>query len=91
MAFSKAERGGRIYVDAGRNGYGATFAAPYAVRARPGAPVSAPCTWDEVASGQAAPQAFTLRAMPARLDAIGDVWSDLVGRGRSLTRAAARV
>ena len=36
--FSKADRGGRILVDTGRNGYSATFAAPYAVRARPGAP-----------------------------------------------------
>ncbi len=46
--FSKADRRGRIYVDTGRNGYSATFAAAYTVRARPGAPVSAPCTWDEV-------------------------------------------
>ena len=40
--FSKADRGGRILVDTGRNGYSATFAAAYAVRAKPGAPVSAP-------------------------------------------------
>ena len=38
--FSKADRGGRIFVDTGRNGYSATFAAAYAVRAKPGAPVS---------------------------------------------------
>ena len=31
--FSKADRGGRILVDTGRNGYSATFAAAYAVRA----------------------------------------------------------
>ena len=49
--FSKAARKGRIYVDTGRNGYSATFAAPYAVRAKPGAPVSAPCTWDEIERG----------------------------------------
>src|SRR5262249_29172841 len=42
--FSKADRGGRIFVDSGRNGYSATFAAAYTVRARRGAPVSAPCT-----------------------------------------------
>jgi bifunctional non-homologous end joining protein LigD len=77
MAFAKAERGGRIYVDTGRNGYGATFAAVYAVRARPGAPVSAPCTWEEVASGAAAPQAFTLRGMASRLDAVGDLWGQV--------------
>src|ERR1051326_2372401 len=44
--FSKADRGGRIYVDTARNGYSATFAATYAVRAVAGAPVSAPCRWE---------------------------------------------
>ena len=40
LEFSKADRGGRIYVDTGRNGYSATFAAAYTVRAKRGAPVS---------------------------------------------------
>jgi bifunctional non-homologous end joining protein LigD len=75
--FSKAERGGRIYVDIGRNRPGATFAAAYSVRPKPGAPVSAPCTWEEVESGAALPQTFTLRTMAARLDAVGDLWADL--------------
>ena len=48
LEFSKAERGGRIYVDVGRNGYSATFAAAYSVRPKAGAPVSAPCRWDEI-------------------------------------------
>ena len=55
---SKAQRRGRIYVDTGRNGYSATFAAPYTVRARPGAPVSAPCTWQEVERGVVSPATF---------------------------------
>jgi bifunctional non-homologous end joining protein LigD len=78
--FAKVDRGGRILVDTGRNNYSATYAAPYAVRPRAGAPVSAPCTWDEVASGAAAPQTFTLRTMSARLDAVGDLWADLHDR-----------
>src|SRR5262245_49887446 len=45
LEFAKADRGGRILVDTGRNGYSATFAAAYAVRPKPGAPVSAPCEW----------------------------------------------
>lgn len=76
--FSKAERGARIYLDTGRNRAGATFAAPYSVRARPGAPVSAPCTWDEVAAGDVLPQTFTLRTMAARIAAVGDLWAGLV-------------
>ena len=82
--FSKSDRGGRILVDTGRNGYSATFAAPYAVRAKPGAPVSAPCTWEEVATGAVGPQTFTLRSMPARLEAAGDIWADMLTRGTRL-------
>jgi bifunctional non-homologous end joining protein LigD len=78
QAFSKADRGGRIFVDTGRNGYSATFAAPYAVRPRPGGPVSAPCTWEELERGDAQPQSFTLRTLGDRLERIGgDPWSRL--------------
>jgi bifunctional non-homologous end joining protein LigD len=84
--FSKADRRGRIYVDTGRNGYSATFAAAYAVRAKSGAPVSAPCTWEEVARGEVSPRTFTLRNMPDRVAALGDVWADMRRRGRSLKR-----
>jgi len=85
--FAKADRHGRIYVDTGRNGYSATFAAPYTIRPKPGAPVSAPCTWDEVERGTASPAAFTLRNMPGRIADVGDVWADLHRHGRSLQRA----
>ena len=75
--FSKADRNGRIYIDTGRNGYSATFAAVYAVRPKPGAPVSAPCTWDEVQSGSVGPRTFTLRNMRTRLEQVGEVWGEL--------------
>ena len=88
--FHKADRRGRILVDTGRNGYGATFAAPYAVRAKPGAPVSAPCTWEELEGG-VGPRTFTLRAMAARVDAVGDWWSDMRRSRRSLRRAIERL
>jgi bifunctional non-homologous end joining protein LigD len=77
LEFSKADRGERIYVDTGRNGYSATFAAAYAVRAKRGAPVSAPCRWEEVERGTAGPRTFTMRAMAARTDRVGDLWTDL--------------
>jgi bifunctional non-homologous end joining protein LigD len=89
--FSKADRRGRIYVDTGRNGYGATFAAAYTVRAKPGAPVSAPCTWAEIESGHVEPQTFTLRNMPGRIRKIGDAWAGLRRRGRSLSRPLERL
>jgi bifunctional non-homologous end joining protein LigD len=75
--FSKVDRAGRIYVDTGRNGYGATFAAVYAVRPKPGAPVSAPCTWEEIERGEAGPRTFTLRGMAKRVEQAGDLWSSM--------------
>jgi bifunctional non-homologous end joining protein LigD len=75
LEFSKADRGRRILVDTGRNGYSATFAATYAVRAKPGAPVSAPCTWEEIERGEVGPQTFTLRTMKDRISDVGDLWS----------------
>ena len=77
LEFYKADRGGRILIDTGRNELGATYAATYAVRPRPNAPISAPCTWDEVESGEVGSRSFTLRTMAARLDTVGDVWSEL--------------
>lgn len=76
--FHKIDRAGRILVDTGRNGYGATHAAAYAVRARPGAPVSAPCTWEEIEQGAVGPQTFTLRNMRERIAAVGDLWSEML-------------
>ena len=85
--FAKKDRGDRILLDVGRNGYSATFAAPYAIRPKPGAPVSAPCTWQEVEQGRVGPRTFTLRTMPERVAAVGDVWADMPTRGFSVARA----
>jgi bifunctional non-homologous end joining protein LigD len=88
--FSKADRGGRILVDTGRNAYHATFAAAYSVRAKPGAPVSAPCTWDEVRNG-AGPQSFSLRGMADRVSVTGDLWLEMLTRGQALAPAMERL
>jgi bifunctional non-homologous end joining protein LigD len=89
--FSKADRGGRILVDTGRNGYSATFAATYTVRAKPGAPVSAPCTWEELEKGDIGPGTFTLRTMARRVSDVGDLWADMLKKKRSLTRPIERL
>lgn len=79
QAFAKADRGGRIYIDTGRNRGGATFAAPYTLRPKPGAPISAPCTWSEIETGAVHPQSFTLRTMVERVAEVGDLWYELAG------------
>jgi len=61
----------------------ATFAATYTVRARLGAPVSAPRTWAlaiwaEVERREVSPASFTLRNLPQRIRNVGDLWSDLL-------------
>ena len=87
----KADRGGRILVDTGRNAYSATFAAAYAVRAKAGAPVSAPCTWDGARAGAVAPRSFTLRNMRERVEAVGDLWAELPARSLGLQDAIERL
>jgi bifunctional non-homologous end joining protein LigD len=89
--FHKKDRKGRILVDTGRNGWSATFAAAYAVRAKPGAPVSAPCTWAEFERGEVGPRTFTLRTMADRVAAVGDAWGDMRQKKRSLRRPLERL
>ena len=89
--FAKVDRGGRILVDTGRNGYSATYAATYTVRAKPSAPVSAPCTWEELERGDVGPKTFTLRTMAQRISEVGDLWSDMLKKKRSLKRPIERL
>jgi DNA ligase D len=66
----KEERGERIFVDYNQNARDRTIASAYSVRPKPGAPVSAPVTWDELP--EVAPEDFTVATMPARFAAVGD-------------------
>lgn len=91
LEFIKADREGRILIDVGRNGPGATFAAAYALRPRRGAPVSAPCTWEELEGGEVGPQTFTLKSMPERITRSGDIWADLHTHAQSLASPLDRV
>jgi bifunctional non-homologous end joining protein LigD len=89
--FHKVDRGDRVLIDTGRNGWSATHAAVYAVRSKPGAPVSAPCTWQELENGKVGPRTFTLRNMAARVEEVGDLWSDMRKHSRSLERAITKL
>jgi bifunctional non-homologous end joining protein LigD len=89
--FHKVDRGRRILIDTGRNGWSATHAAVYAVRAKTGAPVSAPCTWEELERGAVGPRTFTLRNMSDRIQSAGELWSGMRKRGPSLRRAIGKL
>ena len=66
----KEERGERIFVDYNQNARDRTIASAYSVRPKPGAPVSAPVTWDELPD--VVPEDFTVATMPARFAQVGD-------------------
>ena len=66
----KEERGERIFIDYNQNARDRTIASAYSVRAKPGAPVSAPLDWDELSG--VAPENFTVVTMPARFAEVGD-------------------
>ncbi len=69
----KAKRRGRVYIDVGRNAWGQTAVAPYAVRAIEGAPVATPIQWRELRTGFK-PDKFTIKNIFTRLARKGDVW-----------------
>jgi bifunctional non-homologous end joining protein LigD len=82
--FTRARRGRRVYLDAARNTFGATIVAPYAVRRRPGAPVSTPLAWDEVVPSLD-PVTFNLRTIESR-QAAGDPWKKFWDDAQALPR-----
>jgi bifunctional non-homologous end joining protein LigD len=83
-----AKRQGRLFLDTGRNGYAQTMAAPYAVRALPGAPVSVPLDWSELDGFD--PRRHTLGTIAERL-AAPDPWAGLDQAATRLEGAAARL
>ena len=78
------ERQGPVRLDDTQNALDRTLAAPYSVRAAPGAPVSVPLTWDELDDPDLRPDRWTLRTVGDRLATVGDPFSVLVGREQDL-------
>ncbi|HXV80558.1 MAG TPA: non-homologous end-joining DNA ligase [Candidatus Binatia bacterium] len=83
----KAKRKGRIFLDTLRNAYAQHGVAPYAVRAKPGAPVATPVDWKEL--GSIEPQKYTVKNIFQRLSQKTDPWKG-IGRHASSIAAAAR-
>ena len=82
-AFLREDRGGKVFMDATRAG-GATVAAAYSPRARPGTPVSFPVGWDQLADVR--PADFTVRTA-ASLLAGRDTWAQLLPAPQQLPAA----
>lgn len=90
VAQRKAERGDKLYLDTQRNAYGQTAVAPYALRAREGAPVATPLDWSEVGSVKLTAQRYTLSNIFRRLAQKEDPWRDMDDRAKPLGPARER-
>lgn len=88
-SLSRRKRG-RVYVDHLQNAQGKTIVAPYSVRARVGATVSAPLDWREVKPGLN-PGQFTLSTLPARLSAKGDLFKGVLAHSQNLDEALQQI
>jgi bifunctional non-homologous end joining protein LigD len=81
--FVKARGGATVYVDYLQNIQGKTVASAYSVRAKPGATVSTPLEWNELAD-DLDPRAFHLGNAAERFEKIGDVWGEAMRKKNSL-------
>ncbi|MGH2796930.1 MAG: non-homologous end-joining DNA ligase [Thermoleophilaceae bacterium] len=81
-AWWKEERGRRVFIDYNQNAPHKTVFGAWSVRARPGAQVSAPLTWEEIKTVQ--PDELTIASVPERLAAQGDPWKAMNERPQSL-------
>jgi bifunctional non-homologous end joining protein LigD len=80
-------RVGKIFVDYLRNNEGATTAAAFSARARPGLGVSMPITWDELPALKRSDQ-WTVRTAREHLSfQTVDPWQDYAGNKQTLTAA----
>jgi bifunctional non-homologous end joining protein LigD len=86
-----AKRGHRLYLDTTRNAYAQTGVAPYAVRAKPGAPVATPLRWMELEDPALDSSSHSVRTVLERLAREGDVWSGIALRRQGIRVAAKRL
>ena len=86
LEWRKADRGKRIYVDVNRIAYAQHAVGPYAVRARPTAPVAVPLHWEELSDKTLKPDRWTINNVASRVEE-GDPWQGMTRHARALPKA----
>jgi bifunctional non-homologous end joining protein LigD len=81
-----AARGGLARLDYTQNAINKTLVAPYSPRPGPGAPVSAPITWDELDDPALRPDGFTVRSVLKRIAERGDLFRTVLDTDQTLPR-----
>jgi bifunctional non-homologous end joining protein LigD len=87
----KNKRGDRVFLDTSNNAYGQTTVVPYALRARPGAPVATPVEWSELADTATDARRWCLGNIRRRLGQRDDPWKTLTRHACGLGAAAKRL
>ncbi len=77
-----ANRQGKVYIDHLQNLKGKTIASVYSLRPFPGAPVSLPVTWEELADVH--PSMFNIRTAPERIKKVGDIFKPVLEMSQEL-------
>ena len=80
-----------LYIDHMQNARGKSVVAPYSVRPKPGATVSAPLEWEEVERKKIKIQDFTIKNMLRRIERKGDLFKPVLRRGQTLGKAISRL
>ncbi|HUS05701.1 MAG TPA: non-homologous end-joining DNA ligase [Bryobacteraceae bacterium] len=87
----KADRKGRLFLDTNRNGTAQTAVPAFAVRARDGAPVAVPISWDELQDKRLNARTFHIRNAVAHLKTGNNPWTGMARAAKSLGPALDRL
>lgn len=91
LEIRKEKRGERVFIDTLRNHYGATSVAPFAIRAKRGAPIATPLHWYEIDDASLSPQKYTITNIFKRLKALDDPWKELLTLRQSLKKPMKKI
>jgi bifunctional non-homologous end joining protein LigD len=91
LEFYKEERKGKVFVDINRNASSQTAVPAFAVRARDGAPVAMPITWEELQDSNLTARTYNVRNAVEHVSAVGDPMKEMRRSAKSLRAAANRL